>query len=137
MNIVVEVQEFKNYVNGEWARTSTGKTFDNINPADTRDIVGRFRAHQVGQIVLTLLPPIASPGLGIYDAQSERSEGAWWAKLKADIGQCMREFMHASLFLDLDEILALPNGRAGLDENPDHGGLLDSLPHIGDAELHV
>jgi FkbH-like protein len=68
-------------------------------------IVGRFRAQKVGQIVLTLLPPIAAPGLGIYDALSERSETAWWAKLKADIGQCMRETIHASLFLDLDEVL--------------------------------
>jgi FkbH-like protein len=68
-------------------------------------IVGRFRAQKVGQIVLTLLPPIASPGLGIYDVLSERSEGAWWAKLKADIGQCMRETIHASLLLDLDEVL--------------------------------
>jgi FkbH-like protein len=69
------------------------------------DIVGRFRAHKIGQIVLTLLPPIVAPGLGIYDAQSDRSESAWWAKLKVDIGQCMRESIHASLFLDLDEVL--------------------------------
>jgi aldehyde dehydrogenase (NAD+) len=44
MNIAVEAREFRNYVNGEWAATSTGKTFDDINPADTRDIVGRFQA---------------------------------------------------------------------------------------------
>jgi FkbH-like protein len=69
------------------------------------DIVGRFRAHKIGQIVLTLLPPIFSPGLGIYDAQSERSESVWWANLKWDIGRCLRESMQASLFLDLDEAL--------------------------------
>ena len=44
---------------------------------------------------------------------------------------------HGGLFrLDLDQILALTDGRAGLDKNPDHGGLLDSLPHVGDAEFH-
>jgi FkbH-like protein len=69
------------------------------------DIVGRFRAQKVGQIVLTLLPPMASPGLGIYDALSERSESGWWAKLKADIGQCMRETIPATLLLDLDEVV--------------------------------
>ena len=47
-----------------------------------RGIVGRFRAHKVGQIVLTLLPSLLSPGLGIYDAQSEFSESAWWARPK-------------------------------------------------------
>jgi aldehyde dehydrogenase (NAD+) len=44
MNIAVEAQEFRNYVNGEWGKASTGKTFDSINPADTRDLVGRFQA---------------------------------------------------------------------------------------------
>lgn len=70
-----------------------------------RGIVGRFRNQKVGQIVLTLLPSIVGPGLGIYDAQSEFSESAWWANLKADIGRCLRESMRASLFLDLDEVL--------------------------------
>jgi FkbH-like protein len=68
-------------------------------------IVSQFRVHKVGQILLTLLPPILSPGLGIYDAQSERSESAWWANLKANIGRCLRESMQASLFFDLDEVL--------------------------------
>jgi FkbH-like protein len=69
------------------------------------DIVGRFRAQKVGQIVVTLLPPLFSPGLGTYDAQSEFSESAWWASLKADIGRGLRESMQASLFLDLDDVL--------------------------------
>lgn len=77
-----------------------------------RDIVGQFRAHIPGHIVLTLLPPILSPGLGIYDAQSELSESAWWARLKTDIGRCLRETTQASLFLDLDEVLQQV-GRAG------------------------
>jgi FkbH-like protein len=68
-------------------------------------IVGRFRAHQVGHIVLTLLPPMLPPGLGIYDAQSERSETAWWARLKTNIGRYLRESTQAALFLDLDEVL--------------------------------
>lgn len=38
------IEEFLNYINGEWSRSLTGRTFDNINPADTRDIVGRFQA---------------------------------------------------------------------------------------------
>ena len=70
-----------------------------------RGMLGQFRAHKVGQIVLTLLPSILSPALGIYDAQSELSESAWWARLKADIGRCLRESVQASLFFDLDEVL--------------------------------
>ncbi len=37
-------EEFLNHINGEWVRSLSGRTFDNGNPADTRDIVGRFQA---------------------------------------------------------------------------------------------
>ncbi|MDS4068006.1 MAG: HAD-IIIC family phosphatase [Candidatus Competibacter sp.] len=68
-------------------------------------IVARFGSLRVGQIVLTLLPSLLPPGLGIYDAQSESSESIWWARLKAAIGRCLRETMQASLLVDLDELL--------------------------------
>jgi aldehyde dehydrogenase (NAD+) len=38
------IEEFRNYVDGEWVASQTGKQFDDINPADTSDIVGRFQA---------------------------------------------------------------------------------------------
>jgi acyl-CoA reductase-like NAD-dependent aldehyde dehydrogenase len=33
---------FKNFINGQWVDGSSGETFDNINPADTSDIIGQF-----------------------------------------------------------------------------------------------
>ncbi|HDR9586411.1 TPA: aldehyde dehydrogenase family protein [Burkholderia stabilis] len=33
-----------NHINGEWCASLSGATFDNLNPADTRDLVGRFQA---------------------------------------------------------------------------------------------
>ena len=74
-------------------------------------LVGQFRKLKVGQIVLTLLPAMRAPGPGLFDAQSERSESAWWAGLKAGIAKFLRESVQASLFLDLDEVL-LQVGRA-------------------------
>lgn len=68
-------------------------------------IVERIRRYDVGQIVLTLLPALQGPGLGLYDAQAERSETMWWAGLKAAIGNLLRDSFQASLFLDLDEVL--------------------------------
>ncbi|MCU1309759.1 MAG: Aldehyde dehydrogenase [Candidatus Angelobacter sp.] len=35
---------YKNYIGGEWVESRTGKTFENLNPADTRDVVGIFQA---------------------------------------------------------------------------------------------
>jgi alpha-ketoglutaric semialdehyde dehydrogenase len=50
MSLLVEtpqragVESFKNLVNGEWVAASNGAWLDNVNPADTSDIVGRFPA---------------------------------------------------------------------------------------------
>jgi aldehyde dehydrogenase (NAD+) len=33
---------YKNFIDGEWVEASTGQTFENRNPADTRDVVGIF-----------------------------------------------------------------------------------------------
>jgi alpha-ketoglutaric semialdehyde dehydrogenase len=35
---------FKNYINGEWVDSKSGKTFPNINPANTEETVGLFQA---------------------------------------------------------------------------------------------
>ena len=33
---------YKNFIAGSWVDASSGETFDNVNPADTTDIVGTF-----------------------------------------------------------------------------------------------
>ena len=34
---------FKNYINGEWVTSADGHTFDNLNPANRRELVGVFQ----------------------------------------------------------------------------------------------
>lgn len=36
------VKTYQNYINGEWVASQSGELFENINPADNRDVVGRF-----------------------------------------------------------------------------------------------
>jgi len=36
-------KEYKNYINGEWVASSSGKTFENRNPADREDLIGTFQ----------------------------------------------------------------------------------------------
>lgn len=36
-------REYHNYINGEWVRSSTGKTFENRNPANEDDLIGTFQ----------------------------------------------------------------------------------------------
>ena len=38
-----EAREYFNYVNGEWVRSSSGKTFENRNPANREDLIGTFQ----------------------------------------------------------------------------------------------
>jgi aldehyde dehydrogenase (NAD+) len=33
---------YQNYIGGKWVPSESGEVFENINPADTRDVIGRF-----------------------------------------------------------------------------------------------
>ena len=83
-----------------------------------REIVARlaaitrlFRTYEVGHLVVSLLPSLQSPVLGLFDATSEFSENSWWSRIKADFSTILRDSISASIFLDLDEVL-LELGRA-------------------------
>jgi aldehyde dehydrogenase (NAD+) len=41
---------FKNFIAGQWADASTGETFDNLNPADMRDVIGRFAKSSLADV---------------------------------------------------------------------------------------
>jgi alpha-ketoglutaric semialdehyde dehydrogenase len=43
---------FKNYINGEWTDSKSGKTFPNINPANTGETVGLFQASNADDVEL-------------------------------------------------------------------------------------
>ncbi len=36
------MKTYQNFIGGRWTEPSTGEYFDNINPADTSDVIGRF-----------------------------------------------------------------------------------------------
>ncbi|MGB4990819.1 MAG: aldehyde dehydrogenase family protein, partial [Pyrinomonadaceae bacterium] len=44
------IKKYSNYINGEWVKSSSGEWFDNVNPADTTDIVGRFAASNADDV---------------------------------------------------------------------------------------
>ena len=41
---------FKNYINGEWTESKSGKTFPNINPANTDETVGLFQSSNADDV---------------------------------------------------------------------------------------
>ncbi len=42
MTTSVAPKAYKNFVNGEWLESRSGKAFENRNPADTNDLIGLF-----------------------------------------------------------------------------------------------
>ncbi|MGH9557425.1 MAG: aldehyde dehydrogenase family protein, partial [Terriglobales bacterium] len=40
---MADPKTYKNFIAGKWAEARTGKTYQNLNPADTRDVVGIFQ----------------------------------------------------------------------------------------------
>ena len=34
---------FQNFIGGEWVESHTGQNYENLNPADTRDVIGVFQ----------------------------------------------------------------------------------------------
>ena len=37
------VKTYNNYIGGKWVPSESGEVFENINPADTDDVIGRFQ----------------------------------------------------------------------------------------------
>ncbi|MDR6881177.1 aldehyde dehydrogenase family protein [Bacillus sp. 3255] len=45
------VQTYKNLINGEWVEAASGETFTTVNPANVKDIVGRFQASAEADVI--------------------------------------------------------------------------------------
>jgi aldehyde dehydrogenase (NAD+) len=49
-----DVEEFGNLINGEWVQSTSRRPFDNLNPADGADIVGRFQTSTAADACLAV-----------------------------------------------------------------------------------
>ncbi len=45
---------FRNYINGEWVESSSGRTFENRNPADTRQLLGTFQKSNEKDVAMAI-----------------------------------------------------------------------------------
>ncbi len=45
---------FKLFIGGEWVASQSGRTFESLNPADRRDVVGRFQAGTAGDTAMAI-----------------------------------------------------------------------------------
>src|SRR5438045_9180065 len=45
-----ETREYRNYIDGQWVATASGKTFENRNPANREDLVGTFQESDASDV---------------------------------------------------------------------------------------
>src|SRR5260370_1738125 len=75
---------YKNFIDGEWVEASTGQTFENLSPADTRHVVGIFQRSAKADVdaavdaakrafVTSRLVPAPRPAEIIYSAPQRLS----------------------------------------------------------------
>jgi len=50
----LDTPTFRHFIAGEWTDSTSGATFDSRNPADTRDIIGRFQQGTVADVAMAI-----------------------------------------------------------------------------------
>jgi FkbH-like protein len=70
------------------------------------NMLAAFREKLPGLLVLTLLPGMSPPELGIFDAMAEEPEADFRNGLKRDIATRLRDGLPSVYFNDLDEVAA-------------------------------
>ena len=58
----VETPTFRNFIAGEWCDSTSGQTFESRNPADTRDVIGRFQQGTKADVAMAVRAAEAAKG---------------------------------------------------------------------------
>lgn len=80
-----KTKTYQNYIGGEWVRSSSGEWFDNVNPADTTDIVGRFPKSNVDDVNAAVAAAKSAA------AKWRRTPAPKRAELLFNLGEILRE----------------------------------------------
>ena len=73
------VPPFGNFIDGDWCESVTSVTFESVNPADTRDIVGRFQSSGAADVAAAV-------------AAADRALPAWRATPAPKRGEILYRF---------------------------------------------
>jgi FkbH-like protein len=97
-------------------------------------LIGRFRSLEVGQLVVSILPALQGPALGLHEAQAERGEERFWTDLQARLAQWLRVSVPSSTLLDLDDLVAELGRRRAFDPRY---WFTSRYPFTGEASLEL
>ena len=57
---------FKNFIDGEWVESVSGQTFEDRNPADTREVVAIFQRSNKADVDAAVMRPSAPLPSGVW-----------------------------------------------------------------------
>jgi alpha-ketoglutaric semialdehyde dehydrogenase len=94
----VETPTFRNFIAGEWCDSTSGQTFESRNPADTRDIIGRFQQGTRADVAMAVRAAEAAKGMWQRTPAPKRGEilyafGALMAQHKERLARAMTREM--------------------------------------------
>jgi aldehyde dehydrogenase (NAD+) len=93
-----EVPTFRHYIAGEWCESTSGATFESRNPADTRDVIGRFQQGSAADIAMAVSAAWAARPMWQRTPAPKRGEilyafGALMAQHKERLARAMTREM--------------------------------------------
>ena len=93
-----EAPTFRNYIAGEWCESTSGATFESRNPADTRDVIGRFQQGTAADVAMAVSAAWAARPMWQRTPAPKRGEilyafGALMAEHKERLARAMTREM--------------------------------------------
>jgi acyl-CoA reductase-like NAD-dependent aldehyde dehydrogenase len=92
------VPTFRHFIAGQWVESNSGRTFESGNPADDRDIVGRFQAGTAADVAMAVRAAETAGGMWRRTPAPKRGEimyrfGALMAEHKERLARAMTREM--------------------------------------------
>ena len=93
-----DVPTFRNFIAGEWCESTSGATFESRNPADTRDVIGRFQQGTAADVAMAVSAAWAARPMWQRTPAPKRGEilyafGALMAEHKERLARAMTREM--------------------------------------------
>src|SRR6186713_454072 len=110
----VETPTFRHFIAGEWCDSTSGATFESRNPADTRDVVGRFQQGSAADVAMAIrAAEMATPGWKATPAPKRGELLYRFARLMAD----HKERLARAMTREMGKVL--PEARGDVQEGID------------------
>ena len=94
----VAAKRYRNFVGGEWLESASERTVVNLNPADTRDVIGRFQQGTAADVAMAVSSAWAARPMWQRTPAPKRGEilyafGALMAEHKERLARAMTREM--------------------------------------------